>query len=82
MNFTNPSKPAWRAAVNAMCKSCIYDPAEGGTWRQQAALCTVSECPIWAVRPVSRGHKALTDADLGPHEMTSTVIARAAEEVQ
>lgn len=42
-----------RSAVNAMCKSCIYDPGSGnGAWRQQVQACSSSNCPLHSVRPV------------------------------
>jgi hypothetical protein len=45
-----------RAAINAKCKDCIYDPLSGlGTWRQQVEGCTCLNCPLWLVRPVSSG---------------------------
>lgn len=41
-----------RAAVNAKCRECIYDPHGGnGTWRQQVTACTSPRCPLFAVRP-------------------------------
>jgi hypothetical protein len=41
-----------RAAVNAKCKDCIYDPkCGGGTWREQVAQCSELNCPLWPVRP-------------------------------
>lgn len=80
MNYTNPSKAEWRRAVDATCKACIHDPAEAGTWRQQTTLCTVSECPLWAVRPVSHDRIALENADLGANETANRVIARAGGE--
>lgn len=58
-----------RAAVNAMCKSCIYDPiGGGGTWRQQVEACTASRCPLYPVRPKSAGNGAEdeNEADLAP----------------
>jgi len=42
-----------RAAVNAKCKDCIYDPAAPGNWRQQVQGCTVKSCPLFQIRPVS-----------------------------
>ena len=43
-----------RAAINAKCKECIYDPIAGrGTWRQQVEACTSYRCPLYPVRPVS-----------------------------
>ena len=46
-----------RAAINAKCKECIYDPGSGGgTWRQQVEACTSPKCPLYPVRPVSEGY--------------------------
>ncbi len=44
----------FRAAVNAKCKDCIYDPCDTGTWRQQTDACTSTECGLWPVRPRSK----------------------------
>jgi hypothetical protein len=47
-------RPSLRASIDAMCKSCIYDPVAGkGTWRQQVEACTAPHCPLFAVRPLS-----------------------------
>lgn len=44
-----------RAAINAKCKECIYDPmGGGGNWRQQVEACTSRSCPLFPVRPTSR----------------------------
>lgn len=40
-------------AITAKCRDCIYDPANGGTWREQVALCTATSCPLWRYRPMS-----------------------------
>ena len=40
-----------RKSINAMCRSCIYDPSNGGTCAQQIRDCTVRACPLWLVRP-------------------------------
>ena len=56
-----------RAAINAMCKSCIYDAVGGrGTWRQQVEACTAPHCPLYAVRPKSAaiGEADENEADL------------------
>lgn len=51
-------RPAMRAAINAMCKLCIYDPWAGcGTWRQQTEACTATHCPLYPLRPVSRAER-------------------------
>lgn len=41
-------------AINAACRSCIYDSDARGAWREQVAACESSNCPLHPVRPVSR----------------------------
>lgn len=51
-------KYSLRAAINAKCRDCIYDPKSGlGTWRQQVEACTCLDCPLYPVRPRSEGAK-------------------------
>ena len=60
------AKPGFRARINAMCISCIYDDAggAGGTWRQQVEACTAPSCPLFDVRPVSScGKSDESDSD-------------------
>ena len=58
---TSEVKPrkSMRKAINEYCKSCTYDPEfkGGGTWREQTGACTVTKCPLWEFRPVSRPRK-------------------------
>jgi hypothetical protein len=57
LNAPKAPKLGLRAAINAMCKSCVYDPLSGmGTWRQQVEGCTVKVCALWPVRPRSTKH--------------------------
>ena len=42
-----------RAAIEAKCRDCIYDPQARGTWRQQVTLCSCFDCPLWQFRPRS-----------------------------
>jgi len=57
-----------RAAINAKCKDCIYDPHSGlGNWRQQVTLCTIKTCPLWPVRPLTSG-QVQGDANLVPED--------------
>lgn len=50
----NAKKPSLRAAINAKCKECLYDPRAGkGSWRQQVEACTSPSCPLYDVRPKS-----------------------------
>lgn len=58
-----PHKRSMRAAINQMCKECIYDDEfkGGGTWRMQTAACTVTKCPLWEFRPVDRPRKVKTE---------------------
>ena len=47
-----------RAAINRKCKECIYDPIGGnGTWRQQVADCTATNCPLFELRPMPESSK-------------------------
>lgn len=69
-----------RAAINAKCKDCIYDPnCGGGTWRQQTEACTIKSCGLWPYRPRSatkvagQGSSADGMAKSGPSAATVTV---------
>ena len=42
-----------RAAINAMCKSCAYDPLDYGTCAQQIACCTNRNCELYSKRPIT-----------------------------
>lgn len=54
-----------RAAINAKCKECIYDPLSGGgTWRQQVEACTSYKCPLFPVRPVAARPSVLAAASV------------------
>lgn len=56
---TATSNPSLRAAINAMCHSCLYDKKSGlGTWRQQVEACTAKTCPLYNVRPRSTRYRA------------------------
>lgn len=45
-------------AINAYCRSCIYDPRAAGTWREQVAICQCVDCPLWTYRPLPRNTPA------------------------
>ena len=56
-------KPSLRRAIDAKCKSCTYDPLSGlGTWRQQVMACTIENCALWPVRPLSKPSKPSSGA--------------------
>lgn len=42
-----------RAAIDAKCRDCIYDPGGGGTWREQVQACSSGNCPLHPLRPIS-----------------------------
>ena len=42
---------SYKTAVYLMCKSCIYDELDRGTWRQQVDACICYDCPLWSLRP-------------------------------
>lgn len=47
---------SYKKAVDAKCKSCIYDPLSGnGAWREQVSRCSVYRCPLWEIRPMASG---------------------------
>lgn len=50
-------KRSMRAAINEMCKSCIWDIHSPGNWRQQCTACAVTKCPLYDFRPVSKPRK-------------------------
>ena len=50
-------RPSYKKAVEAFCKSCIYDPKEPGGWREQVTACTSPECPLYDVRPTTKRSK-------------------------
>ena len=41
-----------RSRIDLMCRDCIYDSGERGTWRQQVSRCEATECPLHGVRPM------------------------------
>lgn len=42
-----------RAAIDAKCRDCTYDPGGGGTWREQVEACSSANCPLHPLRPIS-----------------------------
>jgi hypothetical protein len=47
------NRPSLRAAINAMCKSCLYDPGNSnGAWREQVRSCSSTNCALHSVRPL------------------------------
>lgn len=50
-----PIRTSLRAVINAKCRDCVYDPSNGGTWRQQVEDCAVKRCALYPVRPVTVG---------------------------
>ena len=58
---------SFRAAINAKCKECIYDPIGGvGNWRQQVEACTSRTCPLYSVRPTSKANQVVSGANSAP----------------
>ncbi len=44
-----------RPRINAKCIDCVYESSNGGgSWRAQVEACTVTSCPLWDVRPISK----------------------------
>jgi hypothetical protein len=57
-------KRSLRGAINTHCRNCVYDPLDkgAGTWRMQTEACTVTQCALYEVRPVSKPKKLLPSA--------------------
>jgi len=55
--MTGAARNSLRAAVDAKCRDCIYDECSPGRWRQQVAACTITHCPLYAVRPQPRASR-------------------------
>ena len=43
-------------AIDAHCKSCIYDEYAEGTWRMQVEQCELTACALHSYRPKSRSN--------------------------
>lgn len=41
-----------QGAIDAFCKSCIWDNEEEGTWRQQVKACEIQSCALHPYRPM------------------------------
>lgn len=62
------SKPGLRNKINAYCVSCIYDTKAPGNWKQQVTACTVTDCPLYSVRPISSAKTAVKLGSEGESE--------------
>lgn len=68
------ARASLRAAIDKMCRSCIYDPGSGnGGWREQVMACSSSNCPLHAVRPLPV--KAIKTGSEGPQPVSGVVAA-------
>jgi hypothetical protein len=47
------TKHSLREAINAKCRECTHDPSDAGSAAQQIACCTITDCPLHSVRPVT-----------------------------
>ncbi len=70
-----PVRKSLRAAINAKCKECIYDPHDSGTWREQVERCTGYSCPLFDLRP-KPGRKTSTGTWTLPKERTRQIEPR------
>ena len=65
-----------KAAMDAMCKACIYDPIGGpGTWRQQVEACTFQKCANYELRPLPHPTPSVGTAE----ERTSILASEKSE---
>lgn len=61
-------KVSLRTAIDDNCRTCIFDSAAAGTWRQQVTLCSVTSCSIYPVRPVTKS--AIPESVLNYYSVT------------
>ena len=52
--YSKPTKAEVWHRIDENCKTCIYDPHADGNWVQQVEACDSVDCPMWAIRRVSR----------------------------
>lgn len=57
-----------KLAIEDMCKQCIYDPCQPGTWRQQTEACVSAPCPLFIYRPRARKIDTPRDQSRGGSE--------------
>ena len=68
-------RKSMRRAINEYCRECIWDSLMPGNWKQQTGACTMTTCPLYEFRPVSKPRKAgvVTEGDfleeLGDEEL-------------
>jgi hypothetical protein len=43
-----------RKAIDAHCRSCVYDHVEPGSWLAQVTLCPCTACELYEVRPTTQ----------------------------
>lgn len=43
-----------RGAIDGKCRECIASDA-GANWREHSTCCPITDCPLWRVRPLSKG---------------------------
>lgn len=65
----NKPPRSMRKAINAKCKDCIFDSCVPGTWRQQVEDCTITDCPLWNVRPKTTATTKKDASDVQPDAM-------------
>ena len=49
-----------RESIDAECKTCIYDPCDDGTWREQVERCGSGHCALHDVRPLPLSKRKLS----------------------
>jgi hypothetical protein len=57
------ARPSLRAAINAKCRECIYDPLSAGNWKKQVEACSSATCPLHPLRPFSNPRTRQTAID-------------------
>lgn len=65
---------SFRKAINAHCRWCCVDPADKGSSAQQIAVCQMTDCPLYSLRPITCTKlpmKLLTHWGISPDRLDS-----------
>jgi hypothetical protein len=53
-HIINPTPSQLKAAIRSHCKGCIYDAQASGDWITQVEGCTVKNCELYNLRPMTK----------------------------
>ena len=65
------NRPSLRAAIDAKCRSCLFDPGARGNWREQVSDCSSANCPLHPLRPISGAFKRRLEPGRADHRVAA-----------